>query len=282
VTPTLGVWSGTTGTNTGAGAASTANLMATGAVFTGGTGTTTFPYWMIQPTAASAVTAWNTAGTFIGVNAASGSAADFLSMHVNGTGSVFTVSSGGNVTIGGGAAFNGAAFIQSSLYASIANNATATFRLASTSLASWSSTTAYSGTLDTGLDRNAAGVVEVNLGTAAGSGGSLKAQKILTSANCASGASPAVCAAASAGAVAMPTGVNPTLVVNTTAVTAGSEILLTVDDSVTIGGTTCNSTLATLVGGMAITARSANTSFTVSYNGTITTNPLCFVYAIIN
>lgn len=105
---------------------------------------------------------------------------------------------------------------------------------------------------------------------------------IATSTNCASGASPAVCSAAPDGAVAIPTGVNPTLVVNTTVVTANSRIFLTVDDTVTIAGTTCNSTLATLVGGLAVTARTAGTSFTISYNGTITTNPVCLSYKIEN
>lgn len=103
-----------------------------------------------------------------------------------------------------------------------------------------------------------------------------------TATKCANGASPAVCAAAPAGAVAIPTGTTVSLVVNTSAVTASSTINLTPDDSVTIGGTTCNSTLATLVGGMAVTARTPGTSFTVTYNGTIAVNPLCVAYQIIN
>lgn len=103
-----------------------------------------------------------------------------------------------------------------------------------------------------------------------------------TATNCANGASPAVCAAAAAGAVAIPTGTNPTLVVNTTAVTANSRIHLQVDDTVTIAATTCNSTLAQLIAGIAITARTAATSFTISYNGVITTNPVCVSYWIEN
>lgn len=54
------------------------------------------------------------------------------------------------------------------------------------------------------------------------------------------------------------------------------------DDSLTIAATTCNSTLATLIGGMAVTARTPGTSFTVTYNGTIATNPLCVSYHILN
>ena len=105
-----------------------------------------------------------------------------------------------------------------------------------------------------------------------------------TATNCASGASPAVCGSAPAGSVAIPTGVSTvSLVVDTTAVTANSQILLTADDTVgTRLSVTCNSTLATLVGGMAITARTAGTSFTITFNGTIATNPLCVSYSIIN
>jgi hypothetical protein len=45
---------------------------------------------------------------------------------------------------------------------------------------------------------------------------------------------------------------------------------------------TCNSTLATLAGGLAITGRAAGASFTVTYNGTITTNPLCANFVVVN
>jgi hypothetical protein len=72
------------------------------------------------------------------------------------------------------------------------------------------------------------------------------------------------------------------LTVNTTAVTANSRIFLQADDSLTIAATTCNSTLATLVGGLAVTARTPGTSFTITYNGTIATNPLCVSYKIEN
>lgn len=104
-----------------------------------------------------------------------------------------------------------------------------------------------------------------------------------TSQNCSVSSSPAACGTAAAGAVAVPTGVTSVvLVVNTTAVTANSIIKLQSDDSVTIAATTCNSTLATLVGGLAVTARTAGTSFTITYSGTIATNPLCVTYSIIN
>ena len=107
---------------------------------------------------------------------------------------------------------------------------------------------------------------------------------INTSSNCSSSASPAVCGSAAAGSVAIPTGVTSVaLQVNTTAVTANSQVFLFPDDSLgTKLSVTCNSTLATLVGGLAITARSAGASFTVTYNGTIAANPLCVSYLVVN
>ena len=103
----------------------------------------------------------------------------------------------------------------------------------------------------------------------------------VTASNCSSGASPAVCGSARAGSVAVPTGATPTLVINSTAVTATSEILLNVDESATIAGTTCNTTLATLVNPV-VTARSAGTSFTIQMNSTLATNPACVDYQIVN
>ena len=105
-----------------------------------------------------------------------------------------------------------------------------------------------------------------------------------TASNCTSSASPAVCVAAQAGSVAIPTGITSVaLTVNTTAVTANSQIFVFSDDSLgTKLSVTCNSTLATLVGGLAITARTAATSFTVTYNGTIATNPLCVSFLVVN
>jgi hypothetical protein len=106
----------------------------------------------------------------------------------------------------------------------------------------------------------------------------------LTSSNCASAASPAVCGSAPAGSVLIPTGTtSSTLTVNTTAVTANSQIVFYPDDSLgTRLSTTCNSTLATLVGGSFISARTPGTSFTITFNGTILTNGVCGSYTIIN
>lgn len=102
-----------------------------------------------------------------------------------------------------------------------------------------------------------------------------------TTTNCANGATPAVCAAAASGAVAIPTGVNPTLVVNTSAVTASSRIFLAIDESLTIAATTCNTTLSTLVQPV-VTARSAGVSFTIQIGSTLATNPACVSYFLVN
>jgi hypothetical protein len=71
-------------------------------------------------------------------------------------------------------------------------------------------------------------------------------------------------------------------VVNTSAVTANSEIFVTQRADTTTGtrlGVTCNTTLSTAI--TQITAVTAATSFTINL-GTITTNPECFSYFIIN
>jgi hypothetical protein len=108
------------------------------------------------------------------------------------------------------------------------------------------------------------------------------ATKYSTSTNCSSNASPAVCAAASAGSVALPAGTNSTLVVQTTAVTASSQIILEVDESLSTKlSVTCNSSLATLANPV-VTARSTGVSFIFTIGSTLVTNPACVSYQIIN
>lgn len=100
--------------------------------------------------------------------------------------------------------------------------------------------------------------------------------------NCSSSASPAVCASANAGSVYVPAGAASTLVVNTTAVTANSQILLTPDSSLgTKLSVTCNTDEAA-VGLYKVSARTAATSFTIALTGTTVTNGACFSYFIIN
>jgi hypothetical protein len=66
------------------GAASAPPGTFTGTWFTGGTATTTKPQVLIEPTGATS-TAWSTAGTGLGVNAASGFAGNLLDLQVNGS-----------------------------------------------------------------------------------------------------------------------------------------------------------------------------------------------------
>ncbi len=99
-----------------------------------------------------------------------------------------------------------------------------------------------------------------------------------TSTNCSSSAAPAVCAAAPAGSVVVAAAAT-TVTVNTTAVTANSQILLTVDSSLgTKLSVTCNTTYQTPM----VTARTAGTSFVITVGGAPVTNPLCLSYSIVN
>lgn len=86
------------------GSASASPLRTSGAIFTGGTGTTNFPQFFQQPTAATAVTTWSTAGTWWGVNTASGFTGNFADLRINGGSSLFVIDSTGRVTAAGGVA----------------------------------------------------------------------------------------------------------------------------------------------------------------------------------
>lgn len=107
--------------------------------------------------------------------------------------------------------------------------------------------------------------------------------KINTALPCYAGASPAVCHQSISGYVAIPAGTNPTLQVNTTAVTANSGVSLTVTDEAAIGtllGVTCNSTIATLFQPF-VTARTTGASFTIGQSGT-TAAATCVHYVMFN
>jgi hypothetical protein len=102
---------------------------------------------------------------------------------------------------------------------------------------------------------------------------------VATSTNCSSSASPAVCGSAPSGSVAVATG-GSTLVVNTTAVTANSQILITEDSSlVTRLGIACNTTTGRVY---SISARTAGTSFTIKSSANPATNKACLSYWIVN
>lgn len=99
-----------------------------------------------------------------------------------------------------------------------------------------------------------------------------------TQSNCSSSASPAICAAAPAGSAVIAASAT-TVVVNTTAVSASSQILITFDSSLgTKLGVTCNTTIPALYG---VVARTAATSFTIQSTSPIA-NPACFSYMVVN
>jgi hypothetical protein len=108
----------------------------------------------------------------------------------------------------------------------------------------------------------------------------LTSATLSTTTNCAvSSASPGACGSAAAGAFGVPATV-ATYVINTSAVTANSEIFLQFDESLgTRLGVTCGTTVPTT--GPAVTARTAGTSFTVALTASAT-NYACYNYRIVN
>lgn len=81
----------------GNGAASLPGLSVTGAPFTGGSGTSTFP--LVYINSGTAPTTFSTSGTMLGINAPSGFSGNMLDLKVNGAStSLLTMSSGGTIT----------------------------------------------------------------------------------------------------------------------------------------------------------------------------------------
>ena len=126
----------------------------TGTWFTGGTGTTTKPQVLIEPTGAISTT-WSTSGTGLGVNAASGFAGRLLDLQLNGS-NVFAVS---RPTAYTGCVFN---FNTASVlgYAQFFNS----LSLASTVSFGWATGTNYS-VIDLRLFRDAANTLAQRNGT---------------------------------------------------------------------------------------------------------------------
>jgi hypothetical protein len=107
--------------------------------------------------------------------------------------------------------------------------------------------------------------------------GAWSATSYLSATNCNSTASPAVCGSAAAGMFVLAAAAT-TVTVNTTAVTANSEIIVFNDDSLgTRLGVTCNTGLDNVL----VSARTPATSFTVTGSAPVT-NPNCYSYIIIN
>jgi hypothetical protein len=109
--------------------------------------------------------------------------------------------------------------------------------------------------------------------------GSLSTGSINTNSKCNSTASPAVCGSAPAGSIALPNGTN-TLIVNTSAVTANSQIFIIEDSSLGSRlGITCNTALTR---NYTISARTPGTSFTIKSNNNPAANKACLSYFIVN
>lgn len=110
--------------------------------------------------------------------------------------------------------------------------------------------------------------------------GSISSASLRSASNCSSSAAPAVCASASNGSVVIAAAAT-TVTVNTSAVTANSQIDVTHDTSLgTKLGVTCNTSDNTA--SYVVTARTAGTSFVITASGAPTTNPDCLSYTIVN
>jgi len=108
--------------------------------------------------------------------------------------------------------------------------------------------------------------------------GSLSSSSLHTSANCNSSATPALCGSAAAGHVSIPAG-GSSVAVTTTAVTSGSEILITFDSSLASElSLTCNTNPQQPY----VIARTPGAGFTLSVPERFIANPGCFSFHIVN
>lgn len=127
------------------------------------------------------------------------------------------------------------------------------------------------------------GAITVGNGSSFGTGTSFGSGTTLTTigtvTNCNSSASPAVCGSAPAGSVTIAAAAT-TVQVNTTAVTANSQIIIIEDDSLGVRlSVTCNTTS---LGATKVSARTAGSNFTITTASAPATNPACLSYQIIN
>jgi hypothetical protein len=103
--------------------------------------------------------------------------------------------------------------------------------------------------------------------------------RFISATNCIDPNSPANCVAAPAGQFLMAAG-GTTAVVDTTAVSNNSEILITENTANGFSlGVTCNTTPGRTY---AITGRVIGTNFTVTSSAAPATNPACLTYLIVN
>ena len=109
-------------------------------------------------------------------------------------------------------------------------------------------------------------------------GGGFRATKYNSTSICGDAAGAAACGSAPAGFVVVDAGAT-TVVVSTTAVSANSQILLTMDISAaTQLGITCNTTFADSY----VSARTAGVSFTITTASAPVTTPRCLSFFVVN
>ena len=260
------------------GALSQAALGATGTILTtGGSGTTTFPFFFLSASGATAATTWNTAGTAFGINTPSGFTGNSVDIKINGGAtSAFTINAGGSVTANSSLNAGAGSIFGFSSRSNMKSPADGIIQLSNNAVTSFTR-------LDFGGITSSFPAIQVN-GTslqaelADGSGQTgWSAKNYSTETNCSS--SGGTCVSASAGSVSIAAAAT-TVTVATTAVTAASQILIQEDSSLgTKLGVTCNTTIARTY---AVTARTAATSFVITASAAPSANPACLSYWVIN
>lgn len=173
-------------TNSAAGAASTPALSLTGVIFTGGSGSTTTPQLLIQPSNATASSVWSTTGTAFGINVHTGTAnlidaqLDGLSVfHVTSLGAMvisnsFTAS--GAISSSGGLSAGTASFINWTSRGILSSPAIGGVQLGNTDAAAPVAQTLSAQSVIAGTASNVAGAAELitgSRGVGSGGGGSI-------------------------------------------------------------------------------------------------------------
>jgi hypothetical protein len=146
-----------------AGAASAPGLLFNGTPYSAGTASTNWPYLFLN--FGTTPTTLNTSGELFGINSPSGWSGNLLTLWANGTKRLVLDSAGdiiGQNAAGTVSGFGG--YYLTSNTAAFADAWTG-LKLGSGRVIGWSSTTAYTGTTDTGVSRLSAGAVSVDTGT---------------------------------------------------------------------------------------------------------------------
>ncbi len=273
-------------TFTKAGAASTNSVKFNGTLFTGGSGTTTFPNVFIDPGGNTAPTTFSVNGTLLGFNAPTGFTGKMLDAHLNGGGTVFSVDQAGGVACG---TITGSAGITAAAGSNLGLNARTQFRSAADGRVSANNNGNTSGgmtrfTFGTEAASNPAFAFDGSTATVkTADGGGTTANGIFSSAvyktDTACASSGGTCAASAAGFVSIAAAAT-TVTVATTRVTANSQILVTEDATLgTALSVTCNTATGRTY---TVTTRTAGTSFILTSSAAPSTNPACLSFYILN